>query len=147
MAILDFLTDNMDRSHYETIRWFIRALSLSLSHSFIPLTICYFSDHSPHIRITCSIFGANSFTIHYNNGREQCVLDAKSALKISNNVEILAWISVSGRGFGRAYYDELANLAPLVQCCMIRTSTLKALLRWGNTFQIRWFFSLFVWLT
>ncbi|XP_055300427.1 extracellular serine/threonine protein CG31145-like isoform X2 [Sitodiplosis mosellana] len=53
---------------------------------------------------TFTIFGENTFTIHYDNGR----------------------------GFGRAFYDELANLAPLVQCCMIRTSTLKILLRFHN---------------
>lgn len=35
-----------------------------------------------------------------------------------------------GRGFGRAYHDEISILAPLLQCCMIRASTLETLLKW-----------------
>lgn len=44
----------------------------------------------------------------------------------------------AGRGFGRPYYDELANLAPLMQCCLLRSSTLKTLLRW--ILSIFWYF-------
>jgi len=53
---------------------------------------------------TINTFGEDTFTIHYDNGR----------------------------GFGRPFYDELTNLAPLVQCCMIRSSTLETLLRFQN---------------
>lgn len=34
-----------------------------------------------------------------------------------------------GRGFGKPFHDELSILAPLYQCCVIRHSTLKSLLR------------------
>ena len=34
-----------------------------------------------------------------------------------------------GRGFGRPNHDEVSILAPLYQCCMLRSSTLSALLR------------------
>lgn len=46
----------------------------------------------------------------------------------------------SGRGFGRAHYDEMANLAPLLQCCMIRKSTLNTFLRWEFFWKSKWFF-------
>ncbi|CAM1325016.1 FAM20A (predicted) [Pycnogonum litorale] len=32
-----------------------------------------------------------------------------------------------GRGFGRAHYDDMSILTPLIQCCYIRLSTLKTL--------------------
>ena len=34
-----------------------------------------------------------------------------------------------GRGFGRPFQDELSILAPVLQCCLIRQSTLSTLLR------------------
>lgn len=34
-----------------------------------------------------------------------------------------------GRGFGKAFHDELSILAPILQCCLIRQSTLETLLR------------------
>ncbi|KAG5669134.1 hypothetical protein PVAND_017030 [Polypedilum vanderplanki] len=37
-----------------------------------------------------------------------------------------------GRGFGRAYHDEISILAPMLQCCMIRASTLETLLKFHN---------------
>jgi hypothetical protein len=37
-----------------------------------------------------------------------------------------------GRGFGRADHDELSILAPLYQCCMIRSSTLSTLLSYNS---------------
>lgn len=37
-----------------------------------------------------------------------------------------------GRGFGRPFYDEVSILAPLLQCCMIRQSTLSTLLGFHN---------------
>lgn len=37
-----------------------------------------------------------------------------------------------GRGFGKPYHDEVSILAPILQCCMIRTSTLATLLRYHN---------------
>lgn len=33
-----------------------------------------------------------------------------------------------GRGFGRPFHDELSILAPVLQCCLIRKSTLVKLL-------------------
>lgn len=33
-----------------------------------------------------------------------------------------------GRAFGKAFHDELKILAPMLQCCLIRSSTLKTLL-------------------
>lgn len=67
MAVLDFLTGNMDRHHYE-----------------------YFK-----------IFGNNSFALHLDNGR----------------------------GFGKAFQDELSILTPVFQCCLMRVSTLRQLLQ------------------
>ncbi|KAG7210456.1 hypothetical protein KM043_011984 [Ampulex compressa] len=37
-----------------------------------------------------------------------------------------------GRGFGRPFYDETSILAPILQCCMIRQTTLGTLLRFHN---------------
>ena len=34
-----------------------------------------------------------------------------------------------GRGFGRPYHDELSILAPVLQCCLLRRSTLATLLK------------------
>ncbi|XP_031624511.1 extracellular serine/threonine protein CG31145-like [Contarinia nasturtii] len=49
---------------------------------------------------TFKIFGNNTFTLHCDHGR----------------------------GFGKPFHDELTILAPLLQCCMIRASTLERLL-------------------
>lgn len=40
-----------------------------------------------------------------------------------------------GRGFTRAYHDEVSILAPIKQCCMIRSSTLKTLIRYQIIFE------------
>lgn len=53
---------------------------------------------------TFMAFGNESFTIHLDHGR----------------------------GFGKPFHDELSILAPLLQCCEIRASTLKTLLRYHN---------------
>ncbi|XP_035795122.1 extracellular serine/threonine protein CG31145-like [Anopheles albimanus] len=37
-----------------------------------------------------------------------------------------------GRGFGRPFHDELSILAPVLQCCLIRSSTLETLLKYHN---------------
>lgn len=37
-----------------------------------------------------------------------------------------------GRGFGKPFHDEVSILAPLLQCCEIRVSTLKTLLHYHN---------------
>lgn len=37
-----------------------------------------------------------------------------------------------GRGFGKAFHDEMSILTPLMQCCKIRSSTLKTLLNFHN---------------
>lgn len=37
-----------------------------------------------------------------------------------------------GRGFGQPFHDEMSILAPILQCCMIRHSTLSTLLRFHN---------------
>ncbi|XP_075231882.1 extracellular serine/threonine protein CG31145 [Lycorma delicatula] len=37
-----------------------------------------------------------------------------------------------GRGFGKPFHDELSILAPIMQCCLIRQSTLETLLRFHN---------------
>ncbi|XP_024085636.1 extracellular serine/threonine protein CG31145-like [Cimex lectularius] len=70
MSVLDFLTGNMDRHHYETFK----------------------------------VFGNDTYPLHLDHGR----------------------------GFGRPYHDELSILAPLLQCCLIRDSTLKRLLAFHN---------------
>lgn len=43
-----------------------------------------------------------------------------------------------GRGFGKPFHDEISVLAPVLQCCLIRSSTLEMLLKWvdGNEFLI-----------
>uniref|UniRef100_A0A0C9QYK8 Fam20c_1 protein n=1 Tax=Fopius arisanus TaxID=64838 RepID=A0A0C9QYK8_9HYME len=70
MSILDFLSGNMDRHHYETFK----------------------------------TFGNDSFIVHLDHGR----------------------------GFGKPYHDETSILAPLLQCCVIRQSTLGTLLKYHN---------------
>lgn len=37
-----------------------------------------------------------------------------------------------GRAFGKAFHDELSILAPVIQCCHIRKSTLENLLRYNK---------------
>lgn len=37
-----------------------------------------------------------------------------------------------GRGFGKPFHDELTILAPVLQCCLIRTTTLTKLLEFHN---------------
>ncbi|KAJ8728266.1 hypothetical protein PYW08_016651 [Mythimna loreyi] len=37
-----------------------------------------------------------------------------------------------GRAFGKAFHDELSILAPLLQCCLVRHTTLSALLKFHN---------------
>ncbi|KAH9516956.1 Golgi casein kinase, C-terminal, Fam20, variant 2 [Dermatophagoides farinae] len=37
-----------------------------------------------------------------------------------------------GRGFGKAHHDEISILAPIIQCCMIRNSTLQRLIDLHN---------------
>ncbi|XP_033215034.1 extracellular serine/threonine protein CG31145 [Belonocnema kinseyi] len=37
-----------------------------------------------------------------------------------------------GRGFGKPFHDEISCLTPLLQCCMIRQTTLGTLLRFHN---------------
>lgn len=51
---------------------------------------------------TFSIFGNDSFPIHLDHGR----------------------------AFGKAFHDELSILAPVIQCCHIRKSTMETLLRY-----------------
>lgn len=58
-----------------------------------------FNQKSP--QFNDSVFGVNSFIIRDENGK----------------------------AFGRAYHDDLGILAPLIQSSMIRTTTLKTLLR------------------
>lgn len=53
---------------------------------------------------TFKIFGNDSFTLHLDHGR----------------------------GFGKPFHDETSILAPLLQCCMIRQTTLSSLLRFHN---------------
>ncbi|XP_076292908.1 extracellular serine/threonine protein CG31145 [Lasioglossum baleicum] len=53
---------------------------------------------------TFKIFGNNTFPLHLDHGR----------------------------GFGKPYYDEISILAPILQCCMIRQSTLNTLLKFHN---------------
>lgn len=50
---------------------------------------------------TFKIFGNNTFPLHLDHGR----------------------------GFGRPFHDEISILAPILQCCMIRQSTLGILLK------------------
>ncbi|XP_011254429.2 uncharacterized protein LOC105250165 [Camponotus floridanus] len=53
---------------------------------------------------TFRIFGNDSFTLHLDHGR----------------------------GFGKPFHDETSILAPLLQCCIIRQTTLSTLLRFHN---------------
>lgn len=50
----------------------------------------------------CRIFGNDTFPLHLDHGR----------------------------GFGKAFHDEISILAPVLQCCTLRQSTLQTLLRW-----------------
>lgn len=51
---------------------------------------------------TFTLFGNDSFPIHLDHGR----------------------------AFGKAFHDEISILAPIIQCCHIRKSTLETLLRY-----------------
>lgn len=53
---------------------------------------------------TFKIFGNDTFTLHVDHGR----------------------------GFGKPFHDETSILAPILQCCMIRQSTLGTLLKFHN---------------
>jgi len=56
---------------------------------------------------TFRIFGNDTFTLHLDHGR----------------------------GFGKPFHDETSILAPLLQCCMIRQTTLNTLLRYAPSFR------------
>ncbi|XP_011059837.1 PREDICTED: extracellular serine/threonine protein kinase FAM20C-like [Acromyrmex echinatior] len=60
---------------------------------------------------TFRIFGNDSFTLHLDHGR----------------------------GFGKPFHDEMSILAPLLQCCVIRQTTLSTLLRFSisDTLDVR----------
>lgn len=62
--------------------------------------LCYDISISTIFSTTHRIFGNDTFTLHCDHGR----------------------------GFGKAFHDELTILAPVLQCCMIRASTLRRLL-------------------
>ncbi|KAJ2945959.1 hypothetical protein O0L34_g4876 [Tuta absoluta] len=53
---------------------------------------------------TFKMFGNESFTLHLDQGR----------------------------AFGKAFHDELSILAPLLQCCIVRHTTVKTLLKYHN---------------
>ncbi|KAL5284680.1 FAM20A family protein [Megaselia abdita] len=53
---------------------------------------------------TFKVFGNDTFTLHLDHGR----------------------------GFGKPFNDEMSILAPILQCCMIRQSTLETLLKFHN---------------
>ncbi|KAL0841407.1 hypothetical protein ABMA28_015099 [Loxostege sticticalis] len=53
---------------------------------------------------TFKMFGNESFTLHLDQGR----------------------------AFGKAFHDELSILAPLLQCCIVRHTTLQTLLKFHN---------------
>ncbi|XP_012152616.1 extracellular serine/threonine protein CG31145 [Megachile rotundata] len=53
---------------------------------------------------TFKIFGNNTFPLHLDHGR----------------------------GFGKPFHDEFSILAPILQCCMIRQTTLSTLLKFHN---------------
>lgn len=44
-----------------------------------------------------------------------------------------------GRGFGRPFHDEISILAPVLQCCLIRSSTLETLLKWVWMFDFHFY--------
>ena len=64
----------------------------------------------------CRIYGNETFTLHLDHGR----------------------------GFGKAFHDDLTILAPMLQCCMLRKSTVKKLLEWvyklHNSSKWKWNF-------
>lgn len=64
------------------------------------MTICE-SNISINLSIFNSAFGNDTFTLRYDHGR----------------------------AFGKAFHDELKILAPMLQCCLIKSSTLQTLLR------------------
>lgn len=37
-----------------------------------------------------------------------------------------------GRGFGKAFYDDMTILTPVTQCCTIRESTVQLLLKYNQ---------------
>ncbi|XP_050548825.1 extracellular serine/threonine protein CG31145 [Daktulosphaira vitifoliae] len=53
---------------------------------------------------TFTVFGNDSFPIHLDHGR----------------------------AFGKPFYDEVSILAPVIQCCLIRKTTLETLLKFHN---------------
>lgn len=86
MAIFDFLTGNMDRHHYETIRY------LPCTH-FTSLLI-YCKNFNIFDLYFCSVFGENTFTIHYDNGTWKNMFGliySKSALLVFGCAEILVF--------------------------------------------------------
>ncbi|KAH1026041.1 hypothetical protein HUJ05_010630 [Dendroctonus ponderosae] len=40
-----------------------------------------------------------------------------------------------GRGFGKPFHDEISILAPLLQCCLIRQSTLEILIKSQDSYS------------
>ncbi|XP_011630485.1 extracellular serine/threonine protein CG31145-like [Pogonomyrmex barbatus] len=48
------------------------------------------------------------------------------------DMAVFDFLTDHGRGFGKPFHDETSILAPLLQCCMIRQTTLSTLLRFHN---------------
>lgn len=82
----------------------------------------------------------------YNKGRrlldliDMCILDFLMGNMDRHHYETIKLFGNAtyplhldhGRGFGKAGHDEMSILAPLYQCCMIRSSTLSTMLKFHN---------------
>lgn len=97
--------------------------------------------HAPHIRTWTPSSSTFDITEHISQSSLSLYLISRYRRAFGNDTFTLH--CDHGRGFGKAFHDELTILAPLLQCCMIRSSTLQTLLKWVTKVFFRFFFSIF----
>lgn len=131
MAVFDFLTGNMDRHHYETFKWVEK-------FNFSDQTEISFSIVNQTGKVLVIVFSL-SFGFPSSPSQYSIYFQQFSTFSLSYILWLYLWNRIfgnntftlhtdHGRGFGKAFHDELSILAPLLQCCMIRATTLRTLL-------------------
>lgn len=122
MMIFDFLTGNRDRHSYGKIRYYSDQFFSSNFNSSTFLFLMIFAAISAKI---LSLYILIMVIMHFWSF-------SKHLFEFIFHCSCIASIC-EGRAFGQASYDDALTLLGISQCCVIRSSTLKALLRWGHS--------------
>ncbi|EDX14076.1 GD18367 [Drosophila simulans] len=137
MAVFDFLTGNMDRHHYETFKDMPAPACQAAANADADAGAVatdadaaagkIFSDRLQKV--------AKHLQVVSRHTNAPDIIDAPGPWRPGARVygnETFPLHLDHGRGFGRPFHDELSILAPVLQCCLIRKSTLVKLLEFHN---------------